>query len=326
MSFSTQQPFEASLKDKILGLIVLVVVALAIYWYESKTDVLDAQKWLPAQAFLTQSYGISSDAAIRLAGVTVGKVNMIDLTDQGKVKLSLLLDKEYIRFFRADSSLKIDSQLGLNNVIAGSNLLLVAGVSEIQLAAQATLEVEEPKSIEQMLDDYKITDFAEKASNILAHLEQITAAISDNQGALQTTITNVAIASQSLTESSQMLPALLSTSNDLLNTVNSSIKDIDPKLHTSIENLNRSLVTAERLMIQVESLTSTVDDVTNMTPATLDATNAALEEVRLLSQQLRGHWLLRETEMAPQSAVDLPFIYPGNWSDKSSQQTSEPPQ
>lgn len=314
MSFSTQQPFKSSWKDKAIGLAILVSIAFAVYWYYSKSRILDAEKWLTAQAFLSQSYGISSEAPIRLAGVTVGKVNNIDLTDDGKVKLSLLLDKQYKRFFRADSSLKIDSQLGLSSVLSGSNLLLESGVSSIGLSSQATLKVTEPQSVEQLLEQYNITEFAEKANSILSHLDTITGAISENQQALQATIVNAAEVSQSLAETSAMLPELIQKSSDMLSKVNTSIDAFNPSMQSSMDNLDQSLEISQQLMEQVQTLVASVDSVTNKTPETLDATNATLEEVRLLTQQLRGHWLLGETRQSENNSSSISTVYPTDWS------------
>lgn len=323
MSFSTQQPFKSSWKDKAIGLAILLSIAFAVYWYYSKSRVLDAEKWHSAQAFLTQSYGISNDAPIRLAGVTVGKVDNIDLTSDGKVRLSLLLDKQYKRFFRADSSLTIDSQLGLNSVLSGSNLLLNSGVSTIGLSPQATLKVTEPQSVEQLLEQYNITEFAEKANNILSHLDTITGAISENQQALQDTIVNAASASQSLAESSALLPDLIQKSSDLLNQVNASIEDLTPSMVSSMENLDQSLAISQQLMEQVQTLVATVDGVTNRTPETLDATNATLEEVRLLTQQLRGHWLLGDTQKSENNIMTPGTVYPTDRSVFKNQEQTE---
>lgn len=323
MSFSTQQPFKSSWKDKAIGLAILVSIAFAVYWYHSKSRILDAEKWLTAQAFLSQSYGISSDAPIRLAGVTVGKVDNIDLTDDGKVRLSLLLDKQYRRFFRADSSLKIDSQLGLNSVLSGSNLLLESGVSTIGLSPQAILKVTEPQSVEQLLEQYNITEFAEKANNILSHLDTITGAISENQQALQTTIVNAANVSESLAETSAMLPELLQQSSDMLIKINTSIDNLTPSMQSSMDNLDQSLEISQQLMEQVQALIATVDGVTNKTPETLDATNATLEEVRMLTQQLRGHWLLGDSQESKKASSSLSTVYP---TDRSVYQNQELPE
>jgi phospholipid/cholesterol/gamma-HCH transport system substrate-binding protein len=319
LSFSTQQPFKSSWKDKALGAAILVSIAFSVYWYHSKSSVLDAEKWLSADAFITQSYGIGSDAPIRLAGVTVGKVDSVDLTNDGKVKLTLSLDKQYKRFFRADSSLKIDSQLGLNSVLSGSNLLLDPGVSTIGMSPQATLTVTEPQSIEQLLAQYNITEFAEKANNMLTHLDTISGAISENQQALQSTIVNAASASQSLAESSALLPELIEKSGDLLNQVNNSIESLTPSLVSNMENLDQSMVITQQLMEQIQTLVISVDDVTNKTPQTLDATNATLEEVRLLTQQLRGHWLLDDNSENEKAPLTPSTVYPTDWSEHQRQ-------
>jgi ABC-type transporter Mla subunit MlaD len=110
LSFSTQQPFKSSWKDKALGAAILVSIAFSVYWYHSKSSVLDAEKWLSADAFITQSYGIGSDAPIRLAGVTVGKVDSVDLTNDGKVKLTLSLDKQYSSRFQPENRLSARSE------------------------------------------------------------------------------------------------------------------------------------------------------------------------------------------------------------------------
>lgn len=323
MSFSTNEPFTATRQDKVFGFIILIIIALGIYWYEAKTNAIDAQKWLPSQAFLSESYGISKGAPMRLAGITVGKVASIDLTDDGKVKLELLLDKEYERFFHADSSLKLDSQIGINSVIVGSNLLFVPGGSVVKLEPGSTIKVTEPKSVEQMLEEFNIVGFAEKATSILDNLDNITGSISKNQQALQATIDNVAMTSQLLAKSSQQIPEILQASVEVLEEVSKSIQNLDPKVTASMDNVNQSLEISQQLMLDMQVLVNTANTVTDLTPATLDATNATLTEVRKLTKQLRGHWLLDSGEKMPIPNNPINIIYPADASLYQTEQAIE---
>jgi phospholipid/cholesterol/gamma-HCH transport system substrate-binding protein len=325
LSFSTNEPFTASRRDKVLGFIILITIGFGVYWYEAKTSVMDEQRWLPSQAFLSESYGISKDAPIRLAGVTVGKVASIKLTSDGKVKLELLLDKEYDRFFHADSSLKLDSQIGINSVIVGSNLLFAPGESTVKLTPGATIKVTEPKSVEQLLEEFNIVGFAEKATNILDNLDNITGSISNNQQALQATIDNVAITSQLLVESSQQVPEILHASVKVLEEVNKSIQNLDPKVTASMDNLNQSLKISQQLMLDMQILVNTVNRVADLTPDTLDATNATLTEVRRLTKQLRGHWLLDTEEKAQSASSPITIMYPPDLSLYQTEQVIDKP-
>ncbi len=324
MSFSTNQPFTASWQDKVIGLAVLAGLALGIYWYASKNSILDTQRWLHAQAYLSQTYGISKDVPIRLAGVTVGKVLNVDLTDDGKVKFGVLLDKEYRHFFRADSRLKIDSQIGINTVISGTNLLLETGSSLVSLAENATIPVTEPKSFEQLIDDYNVVGFADKVSIILDNLDTITSTISDNQQELRSMVGNLAIATESLATSSQQLPELLQASSRLLDNLNTTMTKIDPKLNASFDGLAQNLELSQQLMLDMQVLIGTVDEVTNMTPETLAAANTTLREVGNLTKQLSGHWLLGgEQQKTAQTSSEISVSYPPDWSLYQTEQTDE---
>lgn len=267
-------------------------------WTAHYNQQMNKAKWLSVRAYLSQSYNISRDAPIKLAGIVIGKVAEIDLKERKKVEVSLLLDKKYESYYLKNSTLETDSQIGLNTLLSGVSLNFIPGESNEHLKHNDVLEITEPQSISQVLNEWNIPQISQQVSIIVENLAQISSNINNNQQHIESLITNLRSSSESLLESSQMLPELMTGVNRVVVKIDQNIDNLEPQINSTLKNLDQVVGQSKTLILSATQLTQSMNSLMQLAPATLDASTSALYEIQALSRQVSNHWLLKDEDPA----------------------------
>jgi len=310
MNDNNELTFDSSIRDKLLGSIILLVVVVTVILLIQYNRQISQDKWLTVKAYLSQSFNINRDSPIKLAGIVIGKVAIIDLNESGQVEATILLDKKYITNFVKNSTLKIDSEIGFSTLLSGVSLTYVPGDSRSPLTHNDVLDIIEPLSLTQVLDEWNIKQISQQVAVIIDNLSQITTNLNNNQNNIESLIVNLNTASESLVKTSESLPELISTLHSVVKKVDNSIDILEPSIGNTLETFELVLVESKALIQSTTYLSESVDTVVQLTPATLNAANSALFEIQSLSRQVRGHWLLKDDTLnvlpPPVSSIVLP--------------------
>ncbi|KXI29241.1 MlaD family protein [Paraglaciecola hydrolytica] len=312
MSFSTNHAFNPSWQDKLIGLVIVLGIIASVLWWIINLKTVDTRYWLPVEATLSESYGIGKDTPIKVSGIAIGKVQNIELTDKAQVRLKILLNRQYMRFFHTDSRLEIDSAIALNSMLSGNSLSWHIGLSEDELTAGASVPVTEPQSMNALFQKLDLEGLLTTLSNIMANLDRVSQTLSNNQQAINLTLQNLANSSDTLSQSLQKLPPLLDAGNFLISNVNQAVNNIDPQITHSLQNWNRTLNDSQQLMQNSNHLISNLNETATLAPDTLMATNTALYEVTKLTKTLQSHWLFASPNENPETKTEVPIIYPAD--------------
>ncbi|KMT65589.1 MlaD family protein [Catenovulum maritimum] len=308
MSFAKPQSFESKFQDKVLGAVIIIAAGLILYaLYLSQLVNTQTKDDFKLKAHLTQTYGIEVNSSVSLSGVLIGYVSDLTLTNNAQVEITLNLDSDYQKFYREGSYLKIDSQLGLSTVLSGSNLIFVtAQQSTKTLSPNSKISIEEPKSVNDLLEEWKVEEIANKAISVVDSLEKVTAKISQNQNSIEQIILNVETLSDNLIISSQLIPEMIENTKEPLTnlsaaglTISDTLNQIQPKLNTSLTEI--SLLTKELRQTN-----------TNLQPAIMELPSLiyniedTLSSSQKLMHTLDNHWLIRD-ESQKNSRVEFPI-------------------
>ncbi len=297
MSFAPSQSLSSRAQDTLLGLFVVVAVLLAGWLLFEDLQEQHADQ-LRFRANLSSSFGLSVGSPVKINGVSVGRIDNIRLSEQGQVALDLVMQREYQPLYRAGSRLKIDSTLAIDNVLSGAAIAFIPGPAG-QLQNGALLEAEEPRSIQDLMQEWDIQALSQKVADILVNLDNIVTNVSDNQDSLTKSLENVAALTSSMTEASQQLP-------DVLNQMQRTMQVMENTLQEGSQTVNDNMATFAGVAEQSAQLMESINAIAvNMEPTVADMPetqallNNLLFEVNGLTRQLRQHWLLQGGEPAP---------------------------
>lgn len=282
---------------------VLVVIAIVVFaffvvriedrvWFEPETAYR-------VRAVFEDIAGLEPDSPVRLAGVRVGKVGNIDLTEDGRAEVTMQLDPG-VRL-RQDSVASVAS-LGL---LGEKYLQLTSGSPEAEVVPDGGLiRGGRPVSIDQAVTVMNeiaadVQETTESLSNVFGTeagenrmqriLENIEGFSSDLRGLVRTnrenldaTLTNVEDLTGALSAS---LPRMVSDIRTLVEDLSGLVASNEEKLGSASENLQRMTERLDRSAAELEEVIAkinrgdgTVAQVINE-PETVNKLNAALDTV-----------------------------------------------
>lgn len=305
MSFAPSQTLSSRTQDTLLGLFVIVAILLAGWLLFEDLQEQHSEQWR-FRATLSSSFGLSVGSPVKINGVNVGRIDSIELNEQGNVALVLVMQREYDALYRIGSRLKIDSTLAIDNVLSGTAIAFLPGHSG-QLQNDALLETEEPRSLQNLMQEWNVQALAQKVADILVNLDKIVSNVSDNQDSLTQSLENVAKLTSSMTEASQQLPAVLSQMQRTMQVMESSLRQGTDTINDNMTTFAGVAEQSAELMESMNTIAVNIEPTVAEMPETQALLNNLLTEVNGLTRQLRQHWLLQGTE-----PVSVPVKLPEN--------------
>lgn len=242
---------------------------------------------------LPSAEGIQFGSQVTMAGVKVGRVGTIDLTSDGKARVSLELDK--VVALPDDSKVTVKS-MGLlgdrsvhllpgqssNVVTPGAEVPYTTGESDLDeltkkmsgVADQVTAITADVKVISGSLKD-TISSGTMQASleGILKNIEKVSADVqrvsASSQGDVAAILANVEGLTQSLNDLVKVSQGVVKSGGDKVNDQMASIETI-------VKEVNRTVSTLNEIVAKVEKGEGTVGKLLNDS-TTVDSLNSTLE-------------------------------------------------
>lgn len=297
MSFAPPKSLSTKGQDRLLGTFVLLALSLVVYLVFQNAAV-EHQRWIQFSSSLSSSYGLNTGAPIKLNGVSVGKVDTVTLDQSGAVALTVLMDRNYRSLYRDGSVIKVDSTLGLDSVLSGVGLIFISGHGDV-LEEGAVLVTQEPRSLDDLIQEWDIEALSTKVGDILVSLDGIVSSVNDNQDNLSQSLENVAEMTSVMAETSKQLPAVLSQLQNTLATMESTMSNSQGLLQNNLVAFEDVAKQSGSLMTTLNTIATQVEPTTRDLPQTQALLDNLLWQVDGLTKQLRQHWLLQSDEAAP---------------------------
>lgn len=291
MSFSPPSTLETSLQDKIIGLLILSALILVGYLFYLNDEQSDDSNWISFQVAMSETYDVGPGATIDFKGINIGSVHTIELMNNGRVLFTIWLHKEYENFYVNGSKIIVDSTIGLGNVLSGSGLVFENGESNIRLQPGSLIAAEEPKALNDLLQEWNVEQVAAQVISVLDNLEDITATISRNQKNVDMLMSNLAQISLSIQETTQTLPTLVDQVQAVVVSVNTSINDSKALVKSHSDNLDELARQSITLLTTSQHVLESAQPIFDELPTTLEAIDVTLYESTLFIQKLNNHWL-----------------------------------
>ena len=304
MSFSLPQSFKSSPQEKLVGLFIIFALSAFIYLGTLKGGLSNKTSNIEFITNVSQSFGITLGAPVKLAGVNIGKVSKIELLTSGRVAISINLPTKYQSLYKTDSSLKIDSQLGFDTMLIGQGMIFSPGTRESLLKNGDFLKTHEPQSLSDLTKGFNIIESSKKITHIIKNLDKLTTYVASKDKDIDAIFNNL----MTLTSS------LINTNNQIasgIHNLNSSLTSFDNKLNPILTLVENRLIDSEQtinastnLLNELTLLSKQTKPSINKVPKTLEQLNNALFEVELLTKQLRGLWILGANQVTQTKNTD----------------------
>lgn len=304
MSFAPVQSLSSRAQDRMLGLFVIVALVVGVFLV-IQDAALERQRWLRVAVDLSSSFGITQGAPVRINGVIVGRVDSVVLNDTGEVNLNLLLERKHQALYLQGSQVKVDSTLGLDNVLSGTGLVFIPGKGK-PLNDGEHIGAIEPKSLDQLMDEWDVETLTRKVGNILENLDVIVRNVSDNQENLSESLNNIAQMTSVMASASQEVPKVLQQMSRTMSVLEGALTDSQSLLQDNVEDVNKLIADSGRLIQTLNSIAEQVQPASQDIPQTQQLLSELLYEMSGLTRQLRQHWLLQGSAQPPAQSNQVP--------------------
>lgn len=243
-----------STQERLVGVFVLTALSIIfmLFLINSKTTNLFEDS-ITLNAYLKNAEGISTETVVKVSGIEVGKVKRIDIAPDHRIHISMQVFERYRELVRQDSR----AAIGKLSVFGRSTIDIEAGSpTQPVLADGATLEVEEPLSVDALIAE--LTPVVRAAESSVRRFAEVMQAI--DPARIESTVTNIEHASASLRHFGDQL-------GQDSGAVGMALYDeqFRQQLQQSVIALERALNQAEGRLAQLEPVLDNVDTITRET-------------------------------------------------------------
>jgi len=224
-----------------LGIAALIVVATIV------ASLIKHDAFTPTMrvSFFAQSaQGIYKGMAVQLSGFQIGSVHELRIEPDARVRVTLLVGKEYAGLIPQDSYAGLSKEA-----------LIGASFIEIEPGEQKTHTITE----NAVLRFYRATDFSDMAQElkdkldpILVDVKKVTQSINDPEGDIRKTIANLQRATALVAELREEVIGLLRRSEGRIASVQGKLEYVLDQSGATLERARGALDTATRSLDTVE--------------------------------------------------------------------------
>lgn len=189
----------------------------------------------PYQVYFSDVSGLSRKADVKIAGVKVGWVEEIQLTENGKALANILVEKKFSLYDNAYAIVRQEGLIGTKYLeVAPGDSMLPKLTSGDKLARPGRESV----SVDELLFKFQ---------NIANHVEEVTESIkeafsgSEKTDQLRTTVENISNASQKIDILATSLANVIAGNEDSLNNIVNNVADFTQTLKEDLPALKDNI-------------------------------------------------------------------------------------
>jgi len=240
--------------------------------------------------------GFFEGMAVKLSGFKIGKIGVISLDDDAKVKVTLLINKKYQKWIREDS-IAVFTKEGL----IGENIveILVGTSDKPVLKDGATIRYEKTSGLD---------DIIEEAKPMIVDIRNIISYINDPNGDIKQTLANLKILSIELLITRSKVDKFIKNTDDnvtavkgdalkTIKNIDSAVADIDrtilgieKNISPVMDKLNKTMDSAEKA---VTGIKDAVEQSAPKVPELINKGENALENADEVVKSLKQVWPIR---------------------------------
>lgn len=281
------KPFKFKYVNELTGGLVLLAALLLVaavliagraqQWFE---PVLTIETTFPIEG----SSGIKRGAEVVVLGTPVGRVEQVDVEEDGTVFATLSVVGDFARFVREDSVAVIKKKFEVAGdayieISRGTGRRLADG-DEIGSRRDTALTEKVNELIERL--EEKTLPLLEEVELLIVRYRELAESITDDRGRIQQTLEEVKLLIHEVRTGDGPVPQLLSS------------KEMADKVDTQVDRIDRILANIEATTDVLPETARVVGGEVQSAEGVTREARAALEETRVLLDGLQRHWLLRK--------------------------------
>jgi len=288
------KPFQFRYVNEIVGGFVLLVVALLIAavfvagraqgWFEPVYSVhLD----FPAQGSLDLQVG----APVQILGATVGRVEEINVDEDGFMTGRISIKGDFFQFVRSDSRAVVKKKFG----IAGDAYVEITKGSGPELPPGAGLVATKDTDLNELLQQL-LSQVREATLPLLASVKSaadeytgLAADMRAAEGPLQKMLANLEGITKKIDQGDGPAGRLVSDEK-----MAEDIQQIVNQANEAVAQLQLILKDVRGATVELPSMARTVNNEVQDIPGTVLQTQEAIREAERLIEGIQQHWLIRK--------------------------------
>lgn len=231
---------------------------------------------------------------VKFKGFRIGKVENVSLNEGGKVEVKLTVNKEYLRFIRADSI----ATLAQEGVIGDNIISISEGSADMDNVYDGGgIFFERAVSIGEIANEIK-----KQAEDAIDQVKSITRYVNDPEGDIRKTLSNVRVLSEELKGTRRNLDELLKSTDttmdavnedvlpmmvDLMNTTESTVSELRDSIQGTMEK-------AEKSMENILNVTDDMKGAASRVPYAVDEGIELMEDASEVMDAAKKTWPLNK--------------------------------
>ncbi len=300
------KPFKFRYVNEIVGTFVLLIVALLVVGIILAGH---AQEWFtPIRRYnvdfpIEGSLGIQKGASVEVLGTAVGKVERIQVEEDGRMYGVITVKGDFIRFVRTDSHAIVKKRYG----VAGESFIEITEGKGEPLPDDYNLMVVKDTELTEMLEELvnRIRDTTvpamEKIQQTVEEYGKLAADLRSPEGPLLKLLANLERITASVEKGEGSAGKILrdpQMANDL--------KGILDKVNDSLDEVKLIVEDVKKATSQLPPVAEKVADEANDLPGLVLQTQETIREAERLIEGIQKHWLIRSYVPQPAPSSTIP--------------------
>lgn len=290
------QPFRLRYADRIAGAFLLAVtavalVALALFIKGQSLFVQRVEYW----TLFDDGAGIAPETPVKIAGLEVGKVRRVSLTDDNKVKVVFEVLEDFTGRIRQDppgfdceatadtlkrcgSRMTVSLPAGLGAFLPSAGLAISVGdPNNPPVEAGGFVKSVKAKGLQDILQDLQNEGVVQNAQDVVEQVAILLTRINDAKGPVWRSIENVEVVTSRVRNGQGVVGQALAPGSAL-----------EQKVNLSLERLDRALGNLEQASADIAGVARDVEGRRQDLLRFVDALDEVAHNARQMSEDLKA--------------------------------------
>lgn len=258
---------------------LFVFVALVLLFLILGTFAVQKQiftKKVSIEIFADSGEGLSKSMPIMYSGFQIAKIYNVNLRDDGIVVMQAKIPKQYTKWVKKDSEVKLTSQ----GLIGSNSIVFSGGSNKGEIENGTTFALKRDKGLDALIA--KGEAVLEDVQKIIKNVEAVSRTIAENKDNLQKVLVGVGDVGDDLHQKKGSLGYLVRTDH-----VKDEVADILTKVKQVEDNINnialRITDIAEKLKTDLDETGDNTVEATKGVKDAIDKTQPILDDIKNIS-------------------------------------------
>ncbi len=278
MEIKQKDPRFIFLKGKIILFIVFALIGALIFIYFTGKQRGLFTKTKEFYCVTSKATGVYIGMAVKVSGFKIGRVQNMELLDNGFVRITLSIEEKHTKWFKEGTV----AMLTKEGFIGESFIEILPGV-DTPLKPGQTIKFFKQAGIEEIASELK-----GEISEILKGVRETINYINEPQGNIKKSIENIEKVSRNLVETTEKL-------NQLLNELNIKIPKIAQKSEKTIDELTELIKSLQNIARELHETSLMIKGAAKKDlPIMIEHTKKSIQDLDEILQSIKGLWPIRE--------------------------------